>query len=343
MNKIRIGINGFGRIGRNALKVAFEHRDQCEVVGINDLTDTRTLALLLKHDTAYGEYGYDVSYDEKGLTIDGVQVPVFAEKEPAALPWGKLDTDIVIESTGRFLDSASAGAHLQAGAKRVIISAPSKGKDGAPASPMHVLGVNPATGEEEIVSNASCTTNSIAPVMAVLEETFGIEMAMMSTIHAYTASQALQDAPLKDLREARAAGQNIVPTSTGAALALTETMPGLKGKFDGVSFRVPVIVVSASDITAVLKRDVTVEEVNKALSDAAMTERFVGILDVSDEPLVSSDFKGNPHSSIVDLEMTRVVGGRMVKVVCWYDNEWGYSNRLVEQAILVGRSVRPVL
>jgi glyceraldehyde 3-phosphate dehydrogenase len=337
MSKVRIGINGFGRIGRNALKVAFEHREVCEIVGINDLTDTKTLALLLKHDTAYGEYAYDVTFDETSITVDGLKIPIFAEKDPAALPWGKHETDIVIESTGRFIDPQSAGAHLTAGAKRVIISAPSKGKDGQPAAPTHVLGVNPADGTAQIINNASCTTNCIAPVMQILENTFGIEMAMMSTIHSYTATQVLQDGPSKDLRDARAAAQNIVPSSTGAAIATAEALPVLKGKFDGISFRVPTIVVSVSDITAVLKRDTTVEEINKVLTEASKQTQYQGILDVCVEPLVSSDFRGNSHSSIVDSLMTRVVNGKMAKVVVWYDNEWGYSNRLVEQAILVGQ------
>ena len=340
MSKVRIGINGFGRIGRNALKVAFEHREACEIIGINDLTDTKTLALLLKHDTAYGEYAYDVSYDEKSITVDGVKIDIFAEKDPAMLPWGEHKTDIVIESTGRFIDPVSAGAHLKAGAKRVIISAPSKGKDGGPAAPTHVLGVNPSDGSAEIINNASCTTNCIAPVMQILENTFGIEMAMMSTIHSYTATQVLQDGPSKDLRDARAAAQNIVPSTTGAAIATAESLPVLKGKFDGLSFRVPTIVVSVSDITAVLKRDVTVEEVNKALTDASKMPQYEGILDVCTEPLVSSDFKGNSHSSIVDALLTKVVAGKMVKVVVWYDNEWGYSNRLVEQAIMVGQAAQ---
>ena len=336
MALVNIGINGFGRIGRNAFKVAAEHKDACQVVGINDLTDTKTLALLLKHDTAYGEYSYDVSYEPNALIVNGKRIPVYAEKDPALLPWGTTNTDVVIESTGRFLDVDSAGAHLKAGAKRVVISAPSKGVNPAPT---HVLGVNPSDGSAEIINNASCTTNCITPVMAVLESNFGIEMAMMSTVHSYTASQALQDAPLKDLREARAAAQNIVPTSTGAAIATAESMPSLKGKFDGLSFRVPTIVVSLSDITAVLNRDVTVQEVNDALVTASKRPLYQGILGVSDEPLVSSDYKGNPHSCVIDLALTRVVGGRMIKVVAWYDNEWGYSNRLVEQVIMVGQSL----
>lgn len=335
MKKVKIGINGFGRIGRNAFKVALEHKDSCEVVGINDLTDNKTLAHLLKHDSTYGTYKYSVSYDENSITVDGQRIAVFSEKDPAMLKWGDLDTDIVIESTGRFLDKETAGSHIRGGAKRVIISAPSKGNDPAPT---HVIGVNPADGTEEIVNNASCTTNCITPVMAVLDAAFGIDKALMSTVHSYTQSQTLQDAPLKDLREARAAGVNIVPTSTGAAIATTHSLPQLKGKFDGLSFRVPTIVVSLSDITAVLKKEVTVEELNQALIDASESPQFKGILGVSHEELVSSDYKGDSRSSIVDLSLTRVIGN-LVKVIVWYDNEWGYSNRLVEQAILIGQNI----
>lgn len=336
MKKVKIGINGFGRIGRNALKIALEHHAECDVVGINDLTDTKTLAHLLKHDTAYGTLHREVSHGEGYISVDGKKITIFAEKDPSLLKWGELEVDVVIESTGRFLDKETAGAHLKAGAKRVVISAPSKGNDPAPT---HVLGVNPATGEEEIISNASCTTNCITPVMAVLEETFGIEKALMSTIHSYTASQLLQDGPAKDIREARAAAQNIVPTSTGAAIATTLSLPSLKGLFDGLSFRVPTIVVSVSDITALLKRDVTVEEINEALIKASKSDRYKGIIGVTEEELVSSDFKGDSHSCVIDLTLTRVVAGNFIKVVAWYDNEWGYSNRLVEQTISVGQHI----
>lgn len=336
MKTVRIGINGFGRIGRNALKVAFEHRDSCIVVGINDLTDTKTLAHLLKHDSTYGEYQYEVSHDDESITVDGVKIKVFAEKDPSQLKWGELETDIVIESTGRFLDRDSAGAHLTAGAKKVIISAPSKGANPAPT---HVLGVNPSDGSEDIINNASCTTNCITPVIAVLETTFGIEKALMSTVHSYTQSQMLQDGPTKDIREARAAAVNIVPTTTGAAIATTQSLPQLKGRFDGLSFRVPTIVVSISDITAVLKRDVTVDEVNEALIQASKSPQYAGIIDTTREELVSTDYKGNSHSAIVDLSLTKVVDGNFVKVIAWYDNEWGYSNRLVEQAIHIGQSI----
>ncbi len=336
MKKVKIGINGFGRIGRNALKVAIEHKDACEVVAVNDLTDTKTLAHLLKHDSTYGEYNHEVGHGEGYVSVDGKKIHVFSEKDPAMLKWGEYEVDVVIESTGRFLDKETAGAHLKGGAKRVVISAPSKGNEPAPT---HVLGVNPADGSAEIINNASCTTNCIAPVMAVLEAKFGIEKALMSTVHSYTASQLLQDGPAKDIREARAAAQNIVPTSTGAAIATAESIPSLKGVFDGLSFRVPTIVVSLSDITAVLKKDVTVEEVNDALTAASKTARWAGILATTEEELVSSDYKGNSHSSIVDMKLTRVVGGNLVKVVVWYDNEWGYSNRLVEQVILVGQAL----
>jgi glyceraldehyde 3-phosphate dehydrogenase len=336
MKKVRIGINGFGRIGRNALKIAIEHGNECEVVGINDLTDTKTLAHLLKYDTTYGVYKHDVSHDDQNVIVDGMKIRVYAEKDPAMLKWGELDTDVVIESTGRFLDKVTAGAHIKGGAKRVIISAPSKGEEPAPT---HVMGVNPSDGREEIINNASCTTNNITPVMMVLDGEFGIEKALMSTIHSYTASQVLQDAPSKDLREARAAAQNIVPTSTGAAIATTQSLPSLKGKFDGLSFRVPTIVVSCSDITVLLKKDVTVDDVNKALEAAAQRPELKGILAVTHEELVSSDYKGDSHSAVVDASLTRVVGGNLVKVVVWYDNEWGYSNRLVEQVIHVGKQI----
>jgi glyceraldehyde 3-phosphate dehydrogenase len=336
MKKVRIGINGFGRIGRNALKIAFEHRNECEVVGINDLTDTKTLAHLLRHDTAYGTYNHDIKHDDTSITVDGITIKVFAEKDPSMIKWGDLNTDVVIESTGRFLDKVTAGAHIKGGAKRVVISAPSKGEDPAPT---HVLGVNPSDGKEEIINNASCTTNNITPVMAVLEAAFGIEKALMSTIHSYTATQMIQDGPGKDMRESRAAAQNIVPTSTGAAIATTQSLPSLKDKFDGLSFRVPTIVVSCSDITVLLKKNVTPEEVNEALIKASKEPGLQGILTTTDEELVSSDFKGNPHSAIIDTKLTRVVGGNLIKVVAWYDNEWGYSNRLVEQVIMVGQGI----
>lgn len=323
----KIAINGFGRIGRNAFKLAFE-RDDIEVVAINDLTDTKTLAHLLKHDSTYGTYHYDVSYDENSIFVNGKQIRVLAEKDPAILPWGEFGVDVVIEATGLFVQPDKARAHINAGAKKVVISAPAKGE----GAKFIVLGVNEheLTREDDIISNASCTTNCIAPVMAILEREFGIEKSLMTTVHSYTASQRILDAPAKDLREARSAAENIVPTTTGAAIATAKVIPSLVGKFDGLSVRVPTAVVSLSDITAVLKQDTTKEEINEVFKRAANDPFYQGILTVTEEPLVSTDFKGNSHSTIVDLELTNVVGGNLVKVVAWYDNEWGYSNRLVE-------------
>lgn len=323
----KIAINGFGRIGRNAFKLAFE-RDDIEVVAINDLTDTKTLAHLLKHDSTYGTYHHDVSYDDNSIFVAGKQIRVLAEKDPALLPWGEFGVDVVIEATGLFVQPEKARAHINAGAKKVVISAPAKGE----GAKFIVLGVNEheLTREDDIISNASCTTNCIAPVMAILEREFGIEKSLMTTVHSYTASQRILDAPAKDLREARSAAENIVPTTTGAAIATAKVIPSLVGKFDGLSVRVPTAVVSLSDITAVLKRNTTKEEINEVFKRAAADPFYQGILNVTEEPLVSTDFKGNSHSSIVDLELTNVVGGNLVKIVAWYDNEWGYSNRLVE-------------
>ena len=323
----KIAINGFGRIGRNAFKLAFE-RDDIEVVAINDLTDTKTLAHLLKHDSTYGTYHYDVSYDENSIFVAGKQIRVLAERDPALLPWGEFGIEVVIEATGLFVQPEKARAHINAGAKKVVISAPAKGE----GAKFIVLGVNEheLTREDDIISNASCTTNCIAPVMAVLEREFGIEKSLMTTVHSYTASQRILDAPAKDLREARSAAENIVPTTTGAAIATAKVIPSLEGKFDGLSVRVPTAVVSLSDITAVLKRNTTKEEINEVFKRAAADPFYQGILAVTDEPLVSMDFKGNSHSSIVDLSLTNVVDGNLIKVVAWYDNEWGYSNRLVE-------------
>ena len=324
---IKVAINGFGRIGRNAFKIAFERPDM-EVVAVNDLTDTKTLAHLLKHDSSYGTYSHDVDYDEENIIVNGKRIRVLSEKDPAALPWGDMGIDVVIESTGLFTKSEDAKKHLDAGAKKVVISAPAKSDD----IKTIVIGVNEdiVESEDKIISNASCTTNCIAPVMKVLEDNFGIEKAMMTTVHSYTASQRLQDAPAKDLREARAAAENIVPTTTGASKAAAKTIPSLSGKFNGLSVRVPTPVVSLSDITAVLKRDVTKEEINEAFVKAAGEPYYEGIIGITEEELVSIDFRGNSHSAIVDLPLTDVVGGNLVKVVAWYDNEWGYSNRLVE-------------
>lgn len=332
---IKLAINGFGRIGRNAFKIAFERRD-VKIVAINDLTDTKTLAHLLKHDSSYGTYDRDVKFNEENLIVDGEKIRVYAEKEPKNLPWKDHRVDVVIESTGFFTDPAKAAAHLEAGAEKVVISAPAKG-EGAKTI---VIGVNEdtVTEDDKIISNASCTTNCIAPVMKVLEDNFGIEKALMTTVHSYTASQRILDAPAKDLREARAAAENIVPTSTGASKAAALTIPALKGKFDGLSIRVPTPVVSLADITAVLKKDTTIEELQEVFKNAAKEPFYEGILGVSEEPLVSIDYRGNSHSSIVDLPLINVVDKNLVKVVAWYDNEWGYSNRLVELAADFGKN-----
>ncbi len=336
--KTKIAINGFGRIGRTAFKIAFERSD-IEIVAVNDLTDTKTLAHLLKHDSNYGTYDHEVSSDETGIVVDGQHIKVLAEKDPANLPWGAHGVDVVIESTGFFVKPELARAHVdKAGAKKVILSAPAKG-DGADTI---VLGVNEDAikGSGEVISNASCTTNCITPVAAIIENAFGIEKAMMTTIHSYTSDQRLQDSPHKDLRRARAAAENIVPTSTGASIAAGKALPALAGIFGGLSLRVPTPVVSLSDFVIITKRDVTVEEVNETFRKAAKEPYYQGILDVSEEQLVSSDFKGNSHSAIVDLPLTAVVSGNMLKVVAWYDNEWGYSTRLVELVADVGKSLQ---
>lgn len=334
--KTRIAINGFGRIGRNAFKIAFARGD-IEIVAINDLTDTKTLAYLLKHDSNYGTYDKEVSYDDQNLIVDGQKVRVLAEKDPAALPWKDMDVEVVVESTGFFTDKEGAEKHVTAGAKRVVISGPTK-SDGVDTI---VLGANEdkLQGATTVISNASCTTNSLGAVMAILDAEFGVEKSMLTTVHSYTASQALQDAPKKDLREGRNAAENIVPTTTGAAIAVTLTLPQLKDKFDGLSIRVPTPVVSISDITAVLGRNTSVEEINSVFKKAAAEPFYQGILGVSEEPLVSSDYIGNSHSGTVDLLLTKVVGGNLAKVMVWYDNEWGYSNRLVEVVADTGKNL----
>lgn len=332
--KTRVAINGFGRIGRNAFKIAFLRSD-LEIVAINDLTDTKTLAYLLKHDSNYGTYDKDVQYDDSHLIVEGHKIKVTAEKDPAALPWREMDIDVVIESTGRFTAKEDAELHIKAGAKRVVVSGPTK-SDGVDTI---VLGANDdqLEGASQVISNASCTTNSLGAVMAVLDAEFGVEKSLLTTVHSYTASQVLQDAPAKDLREGRNAAENIVPTTTGAAIAVTLTLPQLKGKFDGLSIRVPTPVVSISDVTVLLKRNATVEEINEAFKKASKEPYFQGILGVSEEPLVSSDYIGNSHSGVVDLLLTKVVDGNLAKVMVWYDNEWGYSNRLVEVVADTGK------
>lgn len=330
---VKVAINGFGRIGRNAFKI-LQGRKDAEVVAINDITDAATLAHLLKYDSSYGTYDQEVSSNEHVIIVDGKEIPVYAEKDPHNLPWANLNVDVVIESTGFFTKPEDAKAHIDAGAKRVVISAPAKG-EGAKTI---VLGVNEdaVTPEDLILSNASCTTNCIAPIMKVLEDEYGIEKAMMTTVHSYTGSQRILDAPAKDLREARSAAENIVPTTTGASKAAALTIPSLQGKFNGLSVRVPTPVVSLSDITAVIKRQTTKEELAEFFKKIAKEEYYQGIIGVTEEELVSSDFIGDPRSCIVDLPLLDVVGGNMIKVVAWYDNEWGYSNRLVELTVDFG-------
>lgn len=336
MSVTRVAINGFGRIGRSAFKIAFERSD-IEVVAINDLTDTKTLAYLLKYDSNYGTYQYDVSSDDTGIIVDGKHIAVLSERDPKSLPWRGMSIDVVIESTGFFTKSEDASKHIQAGAKRVVISGPTKSED----VDTIVLGANDEKiiTSTPVVSNASCTTNSLGAAMAILDANFGIEKSMLTTVHSYTASQKVQDAPAKDPREGRNAAENIVPTSTGAAIAVTKVLPGLRGKFDGISMRVPTPVVSISDVTVLLSRNVTVEEVNSVFIKASKEPFYQGVLTVSDNPLVSRDYIGSSYSGIVDLSLTRVVDGNLVKVCIWYDNEWGYSNRLIELVADIGRAI----
>ena len=333
---IRIAINGFGRIGRNALKVIVNNPG-VEVVAINDLTDPAILAHLLKHDSVYRGWAHEVGADKTNLIIDGKVIPVSAEKEPAKLPWAKYEVDVVIESTGRFTTLEAAQEHLKAGAKKVVVSAPAKGV------PTFLIGVNAdkMKASDTIVNNASCTTNCIAPPAAVIEKVFGIKKAMMTTVHSVTAEQNLVDGlpppGHPDLRRARSGLINMIPTTTGAARATAEVIPSLKGLFDGMAIRVPSIDVSLSDFTFLLKKKTTVEEVNAAFRAASESKEMKGVLGVTDEPLVSSDFVGNTNSCIVDLAMTKIVDGDLLKVLAWYDNEWGYSCRLVEIVEKIGK------
>ncbi|HLJ68847.1 MAG TPA: type I glyceraldehyde-3-phosphate dehydrogenase [Chloroflexota bacterium] len=331
----RVAINGFGRIGRQAFKIASQRPD-LDIVAINDIGDVANMAYLLKHDTVFRGDAQAIETDGDTIIVDGRRFPVLKVTEPSRLPWRDLAVDVVIESTGRFTKRTQAEAHLEAGAKAVVISAPASG------APAFVLGVNESSynpAEDSVISNASCTTNSITPVMAVLDEKFGVAKALMTTIHSYTADQRLVDSPHSDWRRGRAAAQNIVPTSTGAARAATEALPQLRGVFDGVALRVPTVDVSLSDLTVLLKTKTSAEEINEAFREAARSDRFRGILAVSEEPLVSADFIGDPHSSIVDLELTQVIDGDFVKVFAWYDNEWGYANRLVEEVVMVGAAL----
>ena len=328
---VRVGINGFGRIGRNVFRAAHERNADIEWVGVNDLVDSMTLAHLLKYDSVYGPYPGTVDHTDDAIVVDGKEIRVLAERDPAALPWSDLGADVVIESTGLFTKREDAQKHLAAGAQKVIISAPATEPDVTVA-----LGVNFDDAydpdQHHIISNASCTTNCLAPVAKVLHETFGIEKGLMTTIHAYTADQRLQDMPHKDLRRARAAAINLIPASTGAAKAVGLVLPDLKGKLTGFAVRAPVPTGSVVDLTAVLARETTKEEINEAFKGQADTGAFEGILRYSEDPIVSSDIVKSTHSSIFDAPLTLVLDGTLVKVVAWYDNEWGYSNRCVELA-----------
>ncbi len=345
---IRIAINGFGRIGRGFMRALRESsgqavpgRAEMEVVAINDLTTPENLAYLLKYDTVYGRAPFTVEAKEGALMIDGKEVKILAEKEPSQLPWKDLGIDIVVESTGFFTDFSKAGAHITAGAKRVVITAPAKDGDGSVAGATVLLGVNDDKfGAAAVTSNASCTTNAASPVIAILDEAIGIEKAILSTTHAYTASQAIVDGPSKkDVKEGRAAAQNIVPTSTGAAIAVTKAYPALEGKFDGISLRVPVPAGSIADITFISKRPTTVDEVNTALKQAAASDRWRRVFAVTEDEIVSSDIIGEPYGSIADLGMTRVVDQNLVKVLAWYDNEMGYAHTLVMHVLAVARAM----
>jgi glyceraldehyde 3-phosphate dehydrogenase len=328
----RVGINGFGRIGRNYLRAELAKGTDLVIVAVNDLSDPASLAHLLKYDSVTGRLDQEVSVDGQNIIVGGNVIKVLAERNPEDLPWGELGVDIVIESTGRFTDAEAARAHIKAGAKKVIISAPATGEDAT-----FVLGVNEELYDNDkhhIISNASCTTNCLAPFAKVFNDKFGIENGLMTTVHAYTADQNLQDGPHGDLRRARAAAINIVPSSTGAAKAIGLVLPELKGKLDGYALRVPVPTGSITDLTLVSKTKVTVEEVQQAYKEAAASGRLKGILKYTDEPIVSSDIVTDPHSSIVDAGLIKVIGNT-VKISSWYDNEWGYSNRLVELTELV--------
>ena len=333
MKKIRVGINGFGRIGRAFLKVAWD-RPELEIVVANDLGDVETMAYLLKYDTVYKKWKHDI-------VVDGRKIKIISEKDPSKLPWKDMDIDVVVESTGLFTSYEKASVHLKAGAKKVVISAPAKEDGGEVVGATILLGVNEEKfGTCDITSNASCTTNAASPLIAILDEALGIEKAILNTVHGYTASQSLVDGPSKkDLREGRAAAENIVPSSTGAAIAVTKAFTKLDKLFDGISVRVPVVAGSIVDVTFISKKNTSVEEVNELLKKASKDPRWKGIFAVTEEELVSSDILGSPYGSIADLKMTRVVGGNLVKVLGWYDNEMGYTYTLVDHVIKTGRTI----
>ncbi|MFH1832883.1 MAG: type I glyceraldehyde-3-phosphate dehydrogenase [Candidatus Levyibacteriota bacterium] len=342
---LRVAINGYGRIGRVAHRVILEkHASEIEVVAINagSSTDINGWMYLLKYDTVYGPLSHDIKNQRSNIKdaigdfiIDGKQIPLFSQKDPSLLPWKDLNVDVVVESTGAFRTEEKLKAHISAGAKAVVLSAPAKDQVST-----YIISVNAKDYKgESLVSNTSCTTNCIAPVAKIILENFGIEKAMMTTIHGYTSNQRLQDGGHKDYRRGRAAAENIIPTTTGATNAAAKTIPELEGKFSGLAIRVPVAVGSLSDFTFLLKRQTSKEEINEVFKKAAEDPNYKGILEVTQDPIVSSDIIGNPHSSIVDLSLTQVVGGNLAKVIAWYDNEWGYSNRLVEEAIMIGNKI----
>ena len=333
--KTKVAINGFGRIGRQFLKAALAKKAKFEIVAINDLTTPENLAYLLKYDTAYGRFAGTVKFGKNFITVNGKNYPIYAQKDPSLLPWKKLGVDVVVESTGIFIDKKGAELHLKAGAKKVVISAPAKGED----IQTYLISVNDMKlGKDKIVSNASCTTNCIAPVISMMNNKFGVKKAVMTTCHAATATQKVVDGPdVKDFRRGRSILNNVIPSTTGAAIATTLTIPSLKGKFDGISLRVPTITGSVSDITMVLKKKVTVEQVNAFFRQMDNHPLYKGIVKSNDDEIVSSDVMGTTYSAIVDLTMTKVVDGDLVKVLAWYDNEWGYSHRLVEMVERVAK------
>ena len=344
--KIKVAINGFGRIGRAFLRLAYHnYQNEIEIVAINDLGDIKNLAYLLTYDTGQGASGLEVTTSPDGthLFVNGNDIAMYQEKEPNLIPWGRHDVDVVVESTGFCDDFGKARAHLDAGAKKVVISAPAKGTAEGASSGTVILGINDdQLANIQISSNGSCTTNATSPVIAIINETIGIEKAILNTTHAYTATQSLVDSPVKrgsDYRPGGAAAQNIVPSTTGAAIAVTKVIPDLVGKFDGLALRVPTVSGSIADITFITKRPTTKEEINEILTQSSLSDRWKGILGVTNEQLVSSDIVGNTHASIVDLEMTLVVDGNLVKVLAWYDNEMGYTNTLVQHVVRTARSI----
>lgn len=330
----RVAINGFGRIGRAAFKIL--QQEDAEIVAVNDLTPVDNLAYLLKYDTVYGTYDKEISSDENKLILDGKEIPIYSIKDPKELPWGDLNVDVVLECTGAFTKDDAAKAHLEAGAKNVVVSAPTKGASNSIQTFLRGVNQENYLGQN-VISNASCTTNCISPVASVIHSEFKVLKSLMTTIHGYTASQNLVDGPHKDFRRGRAAAENILPTTTGAAVATTNVIPELEGLFDGIAIRVPVPAGSISDLTFLVEKKTSVDEINETFKKAAEKDKYKGVLAVTEEPLVSSDILKNPHSAIVDLSFTRVVDGDLIKVLAWYDNEWGYATRLVEMGLIVSK------